>query len=65
MAEHGETPTVHVQVRTRGPLLSALDEYRRAQPDPPSRGTAARQILEKALLVKQQRIAKAGRKVRA
>jgi hypothetical protein len=38
-----------VQSRFHDPLLSKLDSYRRAQPDPPSRAKAVLQLVERAL----------------
>jgi hypothetical protein len=53
-AEAPSRPGTSVQIWPRGSLLSALDEYRRAQPDPPTRAKATIQLLEKVLLGKPQ-----------
>jgi hypothetical protein len=38
-----------VQVRLRGPLYAALENWRRSQPEIPPRSDALRQLLELAL----------------
>jgi hypothetical protein len=46
-----QSPDFKVRVQTKfdDPLLSALDAYRRAQRDPPSRAEAIRQLCARAL----------------
>jgi hypothetical protein len=52
-------PGTAVQCRIHEPLLSAVDDYRRTQRDPPSRAQALLQIVEKALLARSQHKASA------
>jgi metal-responsive CopG/Arc/MetJ family transcriptional regulator len=41
--------TERIELRASGEFLKAIDEWRRRQPDLPSRSSAIRQLVEKAL----------------
>jgi len=49
-----------VQVRLQKSLSDALDEFRRNQPDIPTRQKAIRQLLKEALAARQRRAGKKG-----
>ena len=41
--------TERIELRASGEFMQAIDEWRRRQPDLPSRSSAIRQLVEKAL----------------
>ncbi len=48
-------PGAQVQVRIQPQLLAAIDAWRGAQPEPPTRAEAIRRIVEQALGAKAKR----------
>ena len=53
-SEYPGKPGSAVQVRLRGPLYEALENWRRLRPKIPSRAVALRQLLERALAEQQE-----------
>jgi hypothetical protein len=49
-----------IHIRPRDELLRAIDEFRRSEPDLPSRPKAALQLLQQALMARQRHAGKRG-----
>lgn len=55
------TKTERIELRVSGEFLEKVDEWRRRQPDIPSRGSAVRQLVEITLSRLEQEARKKGK----